>query len=134
VGQQQAKLYADCLEQMYGQRPIILYTNGYTTWMWDDTRYPPRQVAGFYKKDELARLIRRRTQRQTLDVAQVKDAIVERYYQKRAIGSIFSQFAKAVCKVLLVMATLLLRWKPCRNKIGDVFEVGCRSPILGRHA
>jgi hypothetical protein len=26
-------------------------------------------------------------------VAQVKDAIVERYYQKRAIGSIFSQFA-----------------------------------------
>jgi type I restriction enzyme, R subunit len=55
VGQQQAKLYADCLEQMYGQRPIIFYTNGYTTWMWDDTRYPPRRVAGFYKKDELAR-------------------------------------------------------------------------------
>jgi type I restriction enzyme, R subunit len=26
--QQQAKLYADCLEQMYGQRPIIFYTNG----------------------------------------------------------------------------------------------------------
>ena len=35
VGQQQAKLYADCLEQMHGQRPIIFYTNGYTTWIWD---------------------------------------------------------------------------------------------------
>ena len=61
VGQQQAKLYADCLEQMHGQRPIIFYTNGYTTWLWDDTAYPPRQVAGFYKKDELARLILRRS-------------------------------------------------------------------------
>ncbi|MDA1052702.1 MAG: DEAD/DEAH box helicase family protein, partial [Planctomycetota bacterium] len=105
VGQQQAKLYADCLEQMHGQRPIIFYTNGYTTWMWDDTAYPPRRVAGFYKKDELARLILRRTQRQALDVAEVKDAIVERYYQKRAIGSIAKQFTEARRKALLVMAT-----------------------------
>ena len=105
VGQQQAKLYADCLEQMHGQRPIIFYTNGYTTWMWDDTVYPPRRVEGFYKKDELARLILRRTQRQALDVADVKDDIVERYYQKRAIGSIFQQFTGARRKALLVMAT-----------------------------
>jgi type I restriction enzyme R subunit len=27
VGQQQAKIYADCLEQKYGQRPIIYYSN-----------------------------------------------------------------------------------------------------------
>ena len=31
VGQQQAKLYADCLEAMHGQRPVIFYTNGYKT-------------------------------------------------------------------------------------------------------
>ena len=30
-GRQQAKLYADCLEAMHGQRPIIYYTNGYET-------------------------------------------------------------------------------------------------------
>jgi len=41
VGRQQAKLYADCLKQMYGRRPIIFYTNGYQTWIWDDTAYPP---------------------------------------------------------------------------------------------
>lgn len=105
VGQQQAKLYADCLETMHGQRPVIFYTNGYTTWIWDDSAYPPRRVAGFYKKDELARLILRRTHRETLDVAGVEDAIVERYYQKRAIGSIFSQFSSARRKALLVMAT-----------------------------
>jgi type I restriction enzyme R subunit len=37
VGQQQAKLYADCLEAMTGQRPVIFYTNGYEHWIWDDT-------------------------------------------------------------------------------------------------
>jgi len=105
VGQQQAKLYADCLERMHSQRPLIFYTNGYTTWLWDDRAYPPRQVAGFHKKDELARLILRRSQRQSLDVTQVKDAIAGRYYQKRAIGSIAAQFSGARRKALLVMAS-----------------------------
>ena len=105
VGQQQAKLYADCLEAMHGQRPVIFYTNGYSTRLWDDLAYPPRTVAGFYKKDELASLILRRTQREPLDVARVKDQIVDRYYQKRAIGSIAEQFALERRKVLLVMAT-----------------------------
>ena len=53
VGQQQAKLYADCLEQQFGQRPLIFYSNGYEHWLWDDTNYPPRAVQGFYKKAEL---------------------------------------------------------------------------------
>ena len=105
VGQQQAKLYADCLEAMHGQRPVIFYTNGYETFLWDDLAYPPRPVAGFYKKDELASLIIRRAQRSPLDVSQVKDDIVERYYQKRAIGSIGEQFAQTRRKALLVMAT-----------------------------
>ena len=105
VGQQQAKLYADCLEAMHGQRPVIFYTNGYKTYLWDDLAYPPRPVAGFYKKDKLASLIIRRTQRAPLDVSQVRNDIVERYYQKRAIGSIADQFAQARRKALLVMAT-----------------------------
>lgn len=105
AGQQQAKLYADCLEQMHGQRPVIFYANGYKTWMWDDESYPPRRVSGFLKKDELELLIRRRTQRQKLDVAKVKDKIAGRYYQKRAIGNIFEQLTNARRKGLLVMAT-----------------------------
>jgi type I restriction enzyme R subunit len=105
VGQQQAKLYADCLETMHGQRPVIFYTNGYKTVLWDDLAYPPRTVAGFYKKDELAALIHRRAQREAIDVSEVKDDIVERYYQKRAIGSIGEQFTQARRKALLVMAT-----------------------------
>ena len=105
VGQQQAKLYADCLEAMHGQRPVIFYTNGYDTFLWDDAFYAPRAVAGFYKKDELASLIHRRIHREPLDVARIRNAIVERYYQKRAIGSIGEQFAQSRRKALLVMAT-----------------------------
>jgi len=44
-GRQQAKLYADGLEKMHGQRPVIFYTNGYDIRMWDDAlNYPPRRV------------------------------------------------------------------------------------------
>ena len=105
VGQQQAKLYADCLEAMHGQRPIIFYTNGYETYLWDDQAYAPRVVAGFYKKDELASLLHRRAHREPLDVTRVKNAIAGRYYQKRAIGSIGEQFGQSRRKALLVMAT-----------------------------
>ncbi len=105
VGRQQAKLYADCLERMHGRRPLIFYTNGYATWLWDDLAYPPRQVAGFYPKADLDRLIRRRELRRHLDVARVKPAIVDRYYQRRVIGSIFAQLGQSRRKALLVMAT-----------------------------
>lgn len=50
VGQHQAKLYADSLEKMHGQRPVIFNTNGFETWIWDDVNYPQRRVHGFYKK------------------------------------------------------------------------------------
>ena len=105
AGRQQAKLYADCLEAMHGQRPVIFYTNGYETYLWDDQAYAPRAVAGFHKKDELASLLHRQVHREPLDVARVKNAIVERYYQKRAIGSIGERFSQARRKALLVMAT-----------------------------
>ncbi len=60
VGQQQAKLYADCLEAEFGRRPVVLYTNGYEHWIWDDAAgYPPREIQGFYTRDELKLLIQR---------------------------------------------------------------------------
>lgn len=106
-GKQQAKLYADCLEKMHGQRPLIFYTNGYQHWLWDDQHYPARQVAGFYNKAALERLIRRRGSRQALDASLINKEIAGkgRPYQIRAITSIFEQFDKAQRKALLVMAT-----------------------------
>src|SRR5262249_2091246 len=106
VGQQQAKLYADCIEQRYGRRPVIFYSNGYDHWMWDDTFYPPRPVQGFYKKAELEMLIQRREARKPLAQTEVNPAIVERYYQTRAIRKIAEAFEHDHDrKALLVMAT-----------------------------
>ena len=106
VGQQQAKLYADCLEARYGQRPVIFYSNGYEHWLWDDTQYPPRPVQGFYKKDELGLLIQRRESRKRLADTGISGAIVERYYQTRAIRRIGEAFERDHDrKALVVMAT-----------------------------
>ncbi|WP_339747746.1 DEAD/DEAH box helicase family protein [uncultured Rubinisphaera sp.] len=105
-GEQQAKLYADCLEKQFGQRPIIFGSNGYEHWIWDDAMYPPRSVQGFYKKAELELLIQRRKTRRALGQALINDKIVERYYQKRAINRIGESFENDnERKSLLVMAT-----------------------------
>src|SRR6266568_5159468 len=69
IGQQQAKLYADCLEKQFRRRPVIFYSNGYKHWLWDDTGYPPREVQGFLKQDELELLIQRRSSRKALTSA-----------------------------------------------------------------
>lgn len=105
AGKQQAKLYADCIENMHGIRPLIFYTNGYDTHLWDDANYPERKVAGFYKKDELASLITRRTSRKALVDVEINQDIAGRPYQMRAIGNIFKEFEQAQRKALLVMAT-----------------------------
>jgi type I restriction enzyme R subunit len=106
VGQQQAKLYADCLERQFGQRPLIFYSNGYEHWLWDDTRYPPRAVQGFYKKAELDLAVQRRSTRKPLVAGEINPAIVERYYQTRGIRRIAEAFERDHDrKALVVMAT-----------------------------
>ncbi|BCG76994.1 DEAD/DEAH box helicase family protein [Mesorhizobium sp. 113-3-3] len=107
-GQQQAKLYADRLEARYGQRPVIFYSNGYEHWIWDDARYPPRQIGGFYKRDELELLIQRRTSRKKLIETRIDTKIAghKRPYQQRAIRAIAKSFEDdSERKALLVMAT-----------------------------
>ena len=106
AGQQQAALYADRLEARFGRRPVIFYSNGYEHWLWDDLVYPPRQVQGFLTKPELELMVQRRTTRKPLDTVEIDPAIVERYYQHRAIRSICESFdADRRRKALLVMAT-----------------------------
>lgn len=104
-GQHQAELYANCLETQFNQRPLIFCTNGYQTWIWDDINYPPRLIQGFLKKDELERLIFRRTSRKRLHLVQVNADIVNRSYQTEAIRRITETFTKKGRKSLLVMAT-----------------------------
>ena len=88
VGQQQAKLYADCLETEFKRRPVIYYTNGYEHWLWDDKAAPPRRVQGFYKKAELELLMQRRVGKKSIASEKINDDIAGRGYQHQAIRSV----------------------------------------------
>ena len=107
VGQQQAKLYADCLEKQFGQRPIIFYSNGYEHWIWDDQNYPPAFGAGLLCEGRVqGGSIQRRTTRTSLGATEINKGIVERFYQERAIRRIGEAFEKDHDrKALVVMAT-----------------------------
>ncbi|MBD0824434.1 DEAD/DEAH box helicase family protein [Aestuariibaculum marinum] len=84
-GQHQAFLYANCLEAKYGQRPIIFYSNGFETSIWDDKFYPPRPVHGFYTQDELQLIIDRRKSRMDIRQFAVNKNIAGRPYQLEAV-------------------------------------------------
>ena len=105
VGQHQAKLYADCLEKEFSQRPVIFYSNGFRTWMWDDLNYAPREVFGFYTKDELQMLIQRRTSQKTLATQTINNAITDRPYQHEAIRRVAEALDNKHREALLIMAT-----------------------------
>ena len=105
-GRNQAKNYADALEATYGQRPIIFYTNGFETYLWDDAQYPPRKVYGFMSKEELVRLLVRKSQRKPLRQQKVNQSIANRYYQERAIRCVAERFENQNQRwALLAMAT-----------------------------
>ena len=105
IGQQQAKLYADCLEKEYEQRPIIYYTNGKEIYMWDDLSYPERKVSGFYTQDELQLLIRRRDSKENLEHIYIANNIANRPYQLEAVKKVCESFEEKHRRALLVMAT-----------------------------
>lgn len=105
IGKQQAKLYADCLEQETGRRPIIFYTNGFEYYLWDDTAYPERRVSGPYTKEELEWTLYKRINRGSLNAVYIQESITNRAYQKMAIQAVCDTLQKGHRKALLVMAT-----------------------------
>ena len=107
VGQEQAKQYADGLEKMHGQRPMIFFTNGHDIWVWDDAAgSPPRYVYGFFSKDTLQyRVSFQRKER--LDLLQIRPdpLIAGRLYQIEGITRVAERFTQRHRKALVVQAT-----------------------------
>ena len=69
-GRQQAKLYANILEEKYGRRPVVFLTNGFDTRI-DDGAYPERKVAAIYSKRDLEKLFNLRAMRRQGGVRQL---------------------------------------------------------------
>lgn len=105
IGRKQAVLYADCLERKFSRRPMMFTTNGFETYFWDDQTAPQRRVSGIFSKDDLQKLMNRRTERLDLMDISIDDNITDRYYQKEAIRAVCGQIKQGFRKHLLVMAT-----------------------------
>lgn len=105
-GGEQARLYANCLEQQTGVRPVIFFTNGIDMFLWDDAqRYPYRKVYGFYSKDSLEYLVHQRTGKQPLASVAPNLAIADRMYQLEAVKRVAERFSGNFRKALIVQAT-----------------------------
>ncbi len=108
-GRHQARHYADGLEKMHGQRPVIFYTNGYDIWIWDDhleQGYPPRKLYDFYSKSSLQYLIRKRSERKPFSTVSPKPEILtDRLYQHEALKRMCEHYEAKQRKALAVQAT-----------------------------
>lgn len=106
AGRQQAKLYADLLEQKFGRRPVIFLTNGFDTRIWNAPYYNERPVSGVYAKRDLEKEFNKLTIRAPLEDARPREDIAGRYYQVEAVKAVCHAFdTENRRKALLVMAT-----------------------------
>jgi type I restriction enzyme R subunit len=107
-GRSQAKCYADGLEDEYGQRPVIFYTNGYELKIWNDAAgEPPRKIYGFYSKDSLQHVhFQRKERKPASQVGPDKNKnIITRMYQFEGVRRVVECFAQKKRKALIVQAT-----------------------------
>ncbi len=130
IGRKQAVLYADCLEEKFGRRPMMFTTNGFETYFWDDLSSPQRKVSGIFSKDDLQKLMNRRTERVDLMSIPIDDKITDRYYQKEAIRAVCGRIVEGFRKHLLVMATGTGKTRTA-SSLTDVLSRGkCVTNIL----
>lgn len=102
-GRHQVDLYGECMKKIYGYKPVLYYTNGYTTQIIDGI-YPDRPVHAFHTLDELELMIQRRTRGDITDLS-INDDITNRPYQKMAITNVCEWLNSNHRRGLLVMAT-----------------------------
>ena len=106
-GKMQAKYYADGLEKMHGQRPVIFFTNGYDIFIWDSQKSePPRKIFGFYSQDSLEYThFQSRHREATLGTLNPKETITDRLYQIEAIKRVCENFDQRRRRALVIQAT-----------------------------
>lgn len=107
AGREQARMYADGFERMGMQRPVIFYSNGYETFIWDDAQYNTyRPVYGLYSKDSLEYLIYQRQYRTAELQRHNPDLnIADRPYQIEAIKTVGAHFQQQRRRALIIQAT-----------------------------
>lgn len=127
-GRNQGKLYADCIQNMQGFRPVIFYTNGFETYLWDDENSAPRVVSGMFPQKDINAMIERRYIKKPVSSVQIDENITNRWYQLRAVTKCCENYEKGIRKCLLVMATGTGKTRTAAS----VVDVMTRSQQMGR--
>lgn len=105
TAREQAKLYAVAIEKNQSFRPFVFLANGNERWFWDTERETPREIAGFFSRSSLERLLAIRQNRLPLSETPINAEISGRSYQQEAIRRVAESFDAGKRKALLVMAT-----------------------------
>ncbi|WP_074017179.1 DEAD/DEAH box helicase family protein [Fusobacterium massiliense] len=104
-GEFQALEYAEALEKKFNFFPIRFVTNGFEIFIYENKNSIPRRVYGFYRKEELLKIVARRNKKITSNDISINEKIINRYYQERAVKKAIENYISGNRKSLLVMAT-----------------------------
>ncbi len=102
-GRHQVDLYGDCMQKIYGYKPVLYYTNGYEIKVIDGV-YPDRKISAFHTLSDLELIIQMRNRESISDLS-INENITNRYYQKTAITKMCEHLNGKHRRGLLVMAT-----------------------------
>ena len=104
-GEFQALEYAEALEKKFNFFPIRFVTNGFEIFIYENKNSIPRRIYGFYRKEELLKIIARRNKKIVSNDISINKEIIDRYYQERAVKKAIENYISGNRKSLLVMAT-----------------------------
>lgn len=106
VARKQAEDYAKRIEQNQSFRPFVFLANGNEIWFWDTEDGAPREVAGFFSREDLHNLLYLKQNKTPLAEGLINADIAGRLYQQEAIRRIATAFeVDKKRRALLVMAT-----------------------------
>lgn len=108
-GRKQAMLYADCLECKFGRRPMMFTTNAYETYFWDDQSGPQRPVSGIFSKDDLQKLMNRRSEQMDLLSVSIDDQITGKTRTASSLADVLSRGSHATNILFLADRTALVK-------------------------
>ena len=128
-GEFQALEYAEILEKKFNLFPVRYLTNGFEIFMYDDKNSIPRKVYGFYKKEELLKLIDRRNRKLDGNVEIDRD-ITDRFYQEIAIKKAIENYISGSRKSLLIMATGSGKTRVAISIVNSLSKLGLVRRIL----
>jgi type I restriction enzyme R subunit len=106
TARQQALIYAEKIEQNQSFRPFVFLANGIEIWFWDTENETPREITGFFSREDLERMLFIRQNKTPFADISIDRNISGRLYQQEAIRRVSTAFdIDKKRRALLVMAT-----------------------------